>query len=114
MDGDWVDEEWESGSESEKSEEGSEEDGGLVEEVEELEERGDVEVPVGWRVTRSSRTLRRFFIEGSEELEEDDGKDEEEEEEEEEEKEVGDEMDGGTEPEESEEEEEDGMDTNEE
>ena len=123
MDGDWVDDEWEMKSEEEKSGEGSEEDGGLGEEVEELVKSGDVEVLMGWRVTRSSRTLRRFFVEGSEELEKSDGEDEEGEEEEEDEEEQGEEeeeekvvdkMDVGMEPEEEEEEDDDGMDTNEE
>ena len=48
-----------------------------------MKKSGDIEVPVGWRVTRSNRTLRRFFIEGLEVLEKSDGGNEEEEKDEE-------------------------------
>ena len=101
-----------------EEQEGSKEDEGVGEEVEELKKSGDIEVLVGWRVTRSNRTLRRFFIEGSEESDMSDREDEEEEqgeeeqgEEEEEEEKAGDEMDTGTELEGLEDEEDNEMDT---
>ena len=67
MDGEWVDEDYEMGSEMEESGEGMEEE--VEKEAEELK-KGDVEVPEGWKEWRSEKSARMGrFVDESEDLE---------------------------------------------
>ena len=54
MDREWVDEDYEMGSESEESREGSESEEEIEKEIAELR-KGDVEVPEGWKEWRSEK-----------------------------------------------------------
>jgi hypothetical protein len=74
---DLLDEDWEMESESGKSEEGSEEDERVVEELKKLKRRGDVKVGKGWEMARTKKSLKMGkFADKSEESESEDEEEE--------------------------------------